>query len=71
VTLQGSDDGSTWVELLAVSDLPKSNDQLTYPLANSTAYKYYRFVCDNTSGTAYYTGLGKVKLALDYSGASS
>ena len=60
VTLQGSNDDSTWTDLLTLTDLELSNDQKSYVVENNTAYIYYRFLCLSTE-TAY-TGLGKIQM---------
>ena len=60
VTFQGSNDNSTWVDLLVLTDMELSNDQQSYSIENNTAYKYYRFVCSSV-GSAY-VGLGKIQM---------
>ena len=61
VTFQGGD-GTTWTDLLTVSGLEQSNEQREYTIQDPDEYTYYRFVCNNTTATSYYTGIGKVQL---------
>ncbi|MGI4875564.1 MAG: tail fiber domain-containing protein [Janthinobacterium lividum] len=42
--LQGSNDASTWTTLQTVSTDPPANQYVTYPVANTTAYRYYRLL---------------------------
>lgn len=60
VTLQGSNDGATWTDLLTLTGLTPSTTQEEHDVQNETAYEYYRFVC--TSGGVPYTGLGKIQM---------
>lgn len=60
VVFQGSNDDSTWVDLLTLTNLTASETPEIYNVNNNTKYLYYRFVC--TSGTDSYTGIGKIRL---------
>jgi hypothetical protein len=60
VVFQGSNDDSTWTDLLTLTGLALSESAVDYDVNNNTSYLYYRFLC--TSTAANYTGLGKIKL---------
>jgi hypothetical protein len=60
VAFQGSNDDSTWTDLLTFTGLTLSENAVEHNVNNNTPYLYYRFLCAST--TANYTGLGKIKL---------
>jgi len=60
VVFQGSNDDSTWTDLLTLTGLTLSESAVDYNINNNTPYLYYRFLCASTA--ADYTGLGKIKL---------
>ena len=68
VTVQGSNDGSTWTDLIDATNLPANNTQNEYTIQNPAEYLYYRFVCYST--TQYYTGVGRVQMYYEVSGGS-
>lgn len=60
VIFQGSNDNNTWTDLLTLTQMNLSENQISYDIDNENSYLYYRFLC--TSNSSIFTGLGKIKI---------
>lgn len=60
VTIEASNDDSSWTTIASISDLPDSSVQQTFQIQDEHSYRYWKFTCAG-SGT-FWVGLGKLQL---------
>lgn len=61
-SLKGSQNGSTWTELLKVTETGGYENPIMWDLDNSTAYKYYRLDVFKTFEANQYISIGEIEL---------